>query len=214
MELLRRDASLARRYETLRSYWSGEELRDMNVQAPPISEQADCADALGTRVSMLEMQHYMRNTLLRDCDGMSMAHSIELRVPFLDHQLAAYVVQNGLMGKGDKPLLIKACQDLLPASSVRRAKRGFVLPMQTWMRGPLATYVKEGLGALEASGALPDLPLKELHKRFERGALPWSRLWQFVVLGHWVENAIGNTQIAGETCAMKDGVVTRGAFTA
>ena len=101
------------------------------------------------RVSWAELTGYMRRMLLRDADQMSMAVSLELRVPFLDHELVEYVLGLPEAVKkqypGPKGLLVEACRDLLPASVYRRPKAGFVLPMKVWMLGPLASFVEEGL---------------------------------------------------------------------
>src|SRR5206468_11574912 len=100
LEMLRKHATLAMRYESLRSYWSQNELRAMSVKPSALEEHEPRVKRLNARISVLELDCYMRNVLLRDSDAMSMAHSVELRLPFLDHELAAYVVANGLAGRG------------------------------------------------------------------------------------------------------------------
>ena len=55
-----------------------------------------------------------------------------------------------------KGLLIEACRDLLPPSVYQRPKRGFVLPMKTWMRGPLASFVETGLREVVSRELLPE----------------------------------------------------------
>ena len=104
------------------------------------------------RISWAELTGYMRRMLLRDADQMSMAVSLELRVPFLDHELVEYVLGLPAAEKkryaGSKGLLVEACRDLLPASVYQRPKRGFVLPMRDWMLGPLASFVDDGLGEI------------------------------------------------------------------
>ena len=103
-----------------------------------------------TRVtSWAELTGYMRRMLLRDSDQMSMAVSLELRVPFLDHELVEYVL--GLAGGGEetlwrapKGLLVEACRDLLPRSVYDRPKPASPCRCKRWMRGPLAAFVDEG----------------------------------------------------------------------
>jgi asparagine synthase (glutamine-hydrolysing) len=210
LEMLRNDATLAMRYESLRSYWSWNELRAMRVKAPALEESEPHVNALNARIGVLELDHYMRNVLLRDSDAMSMAHSVELRVPFLDHELAAYVIANGLAGRGRKLALIAACQDLLPAESRGRPKQGFVLPMQRWMSGALKEYQADGLAALARSGALPHVPVKQLEEQFANGKLHWSRLWQFVVLGHWMKDVLdGGAAIADHIESSSSVMVTQ-----
>ncbi|MGH8164003.1 MAG: asparagine synthase (glutamine-hydrolyzing), partial [Rhodanobacteraceae bacterium] len=89
------------------------------------------------RISWAELTGYMRRMLLRDSDQMSMAVSLELRVPFLDHELVEYSLGLPAAEKrrypGVKGLLVEACRDLLPPAVYQRPKRGFALPMQKWM---------------------------------------------------------------------------------
>ena len=72
------------------------------------------------RISWAELTGYMRRMLLRDADQMSMAVSLELRVPFLDHELVEYILGLPAAAKkrypGTKGLLVEACRDLLPPS--------------------------------------------------------------------------------------------------
>src|SRR6185503_4233241 len=93
-------------------------------------------------ISRLEMRGYMTNTLLRDTDAMSMAHSLEVRVPFVDVKVVDYVLS--LPGewkiagpRGPKPLLADAVSDLLPREFMARPKMGFTLPFERWMQGNL-----------------------------------------------------------------------------
>lgn len=153
-----------------------------------------CPDGLPddfARVSWAELSGYMRRMLLRDSDQMSMAVSLELRVPFLDHQLVEYVV--GLpaaekqRGRGIKALLVEACRDLLPSSVYDRPKRGFVLPMKTWMRGPLASLVETGLRESVERELLPEDFVAEMRSSFAQDRLHWSRLWSIVVLGQFAK---------------------------
>ena len=97
------------------------------------------------QVSWCELTGYMRNTLLRDSDAFSMAHALELRVPFIDGEVAAaaFGVADSLkLSRGaSKPLLVEATRDLLPEDVWNRPKQGFVLPFAAWMRGSLAAEV-------------------------------------------------------------------------
>ena len=143
------------------------------------------------RISWAELTGYMRRMLLRDADQMSMAVSLEMRVPFLDHELVEYVL--GLpaaekrRGRGTKSLLVEACRDLLPSSVYDRPKRGFVLPMQTWMHGPLETFVSTGLRESVTRELLPARFVDEMAAAFGNDRLHWTRLWSIVVLGHYAQ---------------------------
>src|SRR6185437_1639309 len=97
-------------------------------------------------ISRLELNGYMTNTLLRDTDAMSMAHSLEVRVPFVDTKVVDYVLS--LPGEwkapsrvGPKPLLADAVADLLPREFLNRPKMGFTLPFEKWLQGCLRAEV-------------------------------------------------------------------------
>jgi asparagine synthase (glutamine-hydrolysing) len=141
------------------------------------------------QISWAELTGYMRRMLLRDADQMSMAVSLEMRVPFLDHELVEYVLGLPAAVKkhypGVKGLLVEACRDLLPASVYDRPKAGFVLPMKQWMRGPLAAFVEEGLRETVARRLLPGSFTNEMKEAFQKDRLHWSRLWSIVVLGQY-----------------------------
>jgi asparagine synthase (glutamine-hydrolysing) len=185
-EMMRPAIPLSERYSALRALWPQTELRRMGLPAPAnLIDEPDSALPPTTRVSLLELSMYMRSVLLRDSDVMSMAHSIELRVPFLDHRLVAHALRNHLAGDGRKEKLRAALSDVLPARTLRRAKQGFDLPMHAWLRGILRRFCDEGLAVLDREGILT-VPTSEFMGRFCSGQLSWPRLWQLVVLGHWV----------------------------
>lgn len=145
------------------------------------------------RISWAELTGYMRRMLLRDADQMSMAVSLELRVPFLDHELVEYILGLPAAAKkrsaGTKGLLVEACRDLLPPSVYSRPKAGFVLPMKAWMLGPLASFVDEGLRETTSRKLLPEAFVSEINGAFGRGHLHWTRLWSVVVLGHFAKRS-------------------------
>ncbi len=161
---------------------------------PVVEESMEVPVALPddfARISWAELTGYMRRMLLRDADQMSMAVSLEMRVPFLDHELVEYVL--GLPAtvkksyRGVKGLLVEACRDLLPPSVYNRPKAGFVLPMKQWMRGPLSAFVENGLRETIARNLLPEDFVNEMRERFQRDRLHWTRLWSLVVLGHYAK---------------------------
>ena len=143
------------------------------------------------RISWAELTGYMRHMLLRDADQMSMAVSLELRVPFLDHELVEYVLGLPAAEKkrypGPKGLLVEACRDLLPPSVYQRPKSGFVLPMRAWMLGPLASFVDKGVCEIIARELLPGDFVNDISRAFRKERLHWTRLWSVVVLGHFAK---------------------------
>jgi asparagine synthase (glutamine-hydrolysing) len=144
-------------------------------------------------VSLLELTGYMRETLLRDSDAFSMAHGLELRVPFVDREVlgAAFAGVDAfeLSEAQPKPLLAAAVRDLIPDEVWNRPKQGFVLPFGDWMRGPLASEVGAVLGdadRLDAIGLAPGA-VREVWSRFLRGeaGMTWSRPWALFSLVRW-----------------------------
>jgi asparagine synthase (glutamine-hydrolysing) len=163
-----------------------------------------------TSVSCFELQSYMVNTLLRDTDCASMANSLEVRVPFLDHRLVEFVgrLPKKLKRQSDVPkaLLIEALSGLLPAEVVGQSKRTFTLPWDVWLRGPLGVRLSQDL-----SGLTP--PLQEyLNPRAVRGAWQnfvigqtnWSRPWSLYVLNEWVRRHV--TEAASSPASTADAV--------
>jgi asparagine synthase (glutamine-hydrolysing) len=144
-------------------------------------------------VSCMELQSYLVSTLLRDTDSMSMAHSLEVRVPFLDHPLVEFVTQlpqEMKVGKGiPKALLVNALDDLLPSAVVDQKKRGFTFPWASWLRGPLKEKFERGLS--ELSPALQETLNPERAENvwinYLDGKTTWSRPWSLYVLNEWTK---------------------------
>jgi asparagine synthase (glutamine-hydrolysing) len=188
-EMTARRARLVERYQALRALWSRRELRAMGLddEVGYGIDEPDRELPIATRVSLLELTGYLRSTLLRDADALSMAHSVELRVPFLDHRLVERCLgDNVAAGRPPKAALRRAADGLLPDGIASRPKQGFVLPLDRWMRTGLRGFVDDGLAHLGRSGALSRLDLPRLAARFDAGELPWARLWALTVLGHWL----------------------------
>lgn len=147
-------------------------------------------------ISRLELQGYMANTLLRDTDAMSMAHSLEVRVPFVDVSVVNYALSLPGRWKLDqrhngrpKPLLADAVADLLPRDFLMRRKMGFTLPFEKWMQGRMRAQILavfEDGKELAASGLVAD-GVRDLWRRFLHAprAVGWTRPWSLFVLARW-----------------------------
>ena len=133
----------------------------------------------------------MRHTLLRDSDQMSMANSLEVRVPFLDHRLVSYVLglpeKEKTKFKIPKGLLVDACRDLIPEEVYNRPKMGFVLPMKEWMKGPLSEFMDKGIDGVVEAGCLRREAISRILNDFNQERLHWNRVWSLVVLGHYLK---------------------------
>lgn len=147
---------------------------------PPVGD-ARSGGMLGA-FGQLEFTHYLQNQLLKDADIMSMAHSIETRVPYLDHRLVEYVVGLPPALKLDrdrpKPLLLAALGDSLPQEVWDRPKMGFTFPFELWMR-----QRAEDLEAASASTKwLQRGAVEAIWRGYKAGRIHWSRPWTLVVL--------------------------------
>jgi asparagine synthase (glutamine-hydrolysing) len=167
----------------------------------PLTDNLSRAQSLDpvNRVSYLEARCYMLNTLLRDSDFMSMAHGLEVRVPLIDHQLVRRILALPGSWKLDagmpKPLLVRALGGQLPEKIVHRAKRGFTLPFEHWLRDELRPVVEGSLGKI-GDGPLASLISAPAARRvwidFLEGRTSWSRPWSLYVLQSWCQQHLSS----------------------
>lgn len=158
-----------------------------------------------TAVSWLELRSYLLNTLLRDTDVMSMCHSLEVRVPFLDAPLVEFVLSlpesAKYARKRPKSLLIEAVGDLLPAEIVAQKKRTFTFPWKVWLRGKLGERVSASFDdwspALERH--VDSRFARAVWADFREGRTTWSRPWSLFVLNEWTKrNVCAHSPVAGD----------------
>ncbi|WP_337867107.1 asparagine synthetase B [Ignavibacterium sp.] len=129
-------------------------------------------------ISFLESCFYMRNQLLRDSDVFSMAHSIELRVPFVDHLFYAAVLpylDNAYDKKFPKKMLVEAVGDI-PGEIIHRPKMGFTFPFEDWIKqGKLKNDIVNSINK-------SDIKLNILNSTLNIDRLHWSRKWALFIL--------------------------------
>jgi asparagine synthase (glutamine-hydrolysing) len=142
-------------------------------------------------ISWLEMRTYMANTLLRDTDSVSMARSLEVRVPLLDTLLVEFVsaLPDAARSKqgSQKALLVEALRDVLPPEILKQRKRTFTLPWDEWLRGPLRARLDASF-ASPSSSLAPHLHfdgVRAVWNDFLAGKTSWSRPWSLYVLNEW-----------------------------
>jgi asparagine synthase (glutamine-hydrolysing) len=138
-------------------------------------------------VSLLELRTYMHNQLLRDTDVMSMAHALEVRVPFLDHVLVEFLASVPAKYKftgTPKALLVNALQGKLPQGVIERPKRGFTFPFERWLAGSWNTWLEDVLNG-QNTQIFNFQEVRSLQNRFIEGHMHWSRLWAVAVLQAW-----------------------------
>jgi asparagine synthase (glutamine-hydrolysing) len=145
-----------------------------------------------SRIGLAEMYGYMQNVLLRDTDQMAMSHALEVRVPFLDHELIEFVTQVPDPIKyphSPKKLLVDSFSDLLPSEIVNRPKMGFVLPWEEWLKNDLRKYCQQRLEWLSATSYFDEKALMSMWNHFlnSSGKISWSRIWPLVTLADWME---------------------------
>jgi len=177
-----RKSSVASDGVTLDPTWLGwlERTADQAVALEPVAG-----------VSWLEMRTYMASTLLRDTDSVSMARSLEVRVPFLDTPLVEFVsalpdaarIEPGV----SKGLVRAALAGLIPAEILEQKKRTFTLPWEEWLRTSLKPRVEASLKDLAPGlrGQLHTAGVGAVWDNFLAGQTTWSRPWSLYVLNEW-----------------------------
>jgi asparagine synthase (glutamine-hydrolysing) len=134
------------------------------------------------RFHYFEMKRYLHDQLLRDSDVFSMAHSIELRVPLLDHPLVeagCRIAPEGKIAPGiNKPVLVDAIGSESVREAASRPKRGFTFPFARWMAANADQMEERALNG----GILDRRAVRDCWTDFRAGRLHWSRAWSTVVL--------------------------------
>lgn len=147
-----------------------------------------------SKISVAELRTYLHATLLRDTDQMSMAHALEVRVPFLDHELVELIlnVPDGFkLGNTPKQLLINSFADELPPEIIHRPKMGFTFPWENWMKNELKDFCLDRLNFVEQKSFFEKGSIVRFSDAFfneKDKSVTWSRVWPLVTLGHWLEN--------------------------
>ncbi len=144
--------------------------------------------------SLLDLVTYLPDDLLMLGDKMSMASSLELRVPFCDRRLIETVLSIDPRLRSStvrlKPLLKQVMGSILPSELLTRPKRGFSMPLGSWLRGPLAELIEDMLSEsrLRRGGLLNPQPVASLLAEHRTGQRDHAdRLFAFLMLELWLE---------------------------
>ena len=157
------------------------------------------------RVTGICLRGYTTNQLLRDLDAASMAHSLEVRVPFLDPvvaDLALSLPDSAKLGgsphsssdsprsyrdAGTKRILLDVAKNLLPHGFDRRVKSGFSMPFKSWLNGPLREVMLDTLSgqSVERRGLLDSQAVGDVRDQFLSGAVDWPQPWLLMMLELW-----------------------------
>jgi asparagine synthase (glutamine-hydrolysing) len=148
----------------------------------PYYSQVTTADYLG----------YTQQTLLKDTDQMSMAHSLEIREPFFDQDLVEFIISVPDHFKTPvypKSLLVESLKPLLPDEIVHRKKQGFVFPWKEWLKNDLRDFCEKHIRQIGQREFIHGAELKRTWEQFLRGDpnIRWQEMWLFVVLDYWME---------------------------
>lgn len=151
-------------------------------------------DACLNDVLYTDMHLVLQNDMLTKVDLMSMANSLEVRVPFLDHNVVdfAFSLPDDMkVFKGFKKRIVKdAFKDILPEELYTRPKHGFEVPLLKWFRGDLRSLIEDDLlndKFIEAQGVFDPLAIKQLKAQLfsnDPGEVH-ARIWGLIVFQYW-----------------------------
>jgi len=144
----------------------------------------------------LDQKYYLADDILTKSDRMSMAHSVEVRPPFLDHRIVEFAAslpaKLKIQGSRQKIVLRELMKDKLPPSIVNRAKIGFDIPAHEWLRGPLRGLLEDSLqfglseyGQLFNRDGIESLKRRHLNREINVGYHLWGLLILFLWMKKW-----------------------------
>ena len=157
------------------------------------------------RVSALCLRAYTGNQLLRDIDAVSMAHSLEVRVPYLDPKVLDFAlslpdsaklndpaelegrVHGTYRETGAKRILCDAGRPLLPEDYDLQPKRGFGMPFAAWMKGALRDVLMDTTSprTVRHGGLLDPQAASAVTDKFMAGRIGWTKPWLMMMLELW-----------------------------
>jgi len=186
-------------------YWNGTfsyaEKREFFSAADPAGISS-LYEALGARCSpgglnrylLFDQTYYLPDDILYKCDRMSMAHSLEVRPPFLDHRIAEFAASLPeslkVRGSRQKYLLRELMRSKLPPIVLARKKEGFDIPAHEWLRTVLRPLLLDTLTpeAIAATGIFEGKRIHEMiRKHMERRANLGYQLWGLLILFLWMK---------------------------
>ena len=162
------------------------------------------------RVVGLCLRGYTTNQLLRDIDATSMSHSLEVRVPYLDIDIADITLSlpdntkyypgssvqsrspQSYLSKGIKRILVDIGNSLLPDGFADRPKTGFAMPFASWLRGPLQDVFKDSLSveSVRRRNLLDHAEVSRIRQQFLEGQISWSEPWLLMMLELWCRQVL------------------------
>ena len=144
------------------------------------------------RMQVIDLLTYLPDDILTKVDRASMAHSLEVRVPFLDHRVLAagfrLAPELKLRGGETKWILRRMLHDRVPRELIERPKQGFEIPVADWLRGPLLGWADGLIGDTDWTGELgiPAGPVREAWRAHREGRADHAdALWSILMLAEW-----------------------------
>jgi asparagine synthase (glutamine-hydrolysing) len=144
-----------------------------------------------TRLQAFDLMRYLPLDILAKVDRMSMAHSIEARVPLLDHKVVEFAAtippELRLRNGTTKYIFKRAMRGVLPDSILNRPKHGFGVPLGRWFRGQLGNFVRELLlsETSRQRGIFNTTYIEQLVQRHENGRALDVHLWTLISFELW-----------------------------
>jgi asparagine synthase (glutamine-hydrolysing) len=161
-------------------------------------------------IQYLDLKTYLVGDINTKVDRASMAHSLEVREPLMDHPLVEWLASLPssfkLRGQQGKVLLKKTMEPYLPSEVLYRPKMGFAVPLAQWFRGPLKERVRSAiLGQdLAATGFFNDKYLRQMVDAHQSGARDYSAsLWSLMMFQAFLANAGRQHSLAGMRQALR-----------
>lgn len=166
--------------------------RSGNYRTPLAMDRVErCDDPLDWMLSA-DMATYLPDDELRKTDRLSMWHSLEVRVPFLDHKVVEFVAtipaRYKLHGMLKKYVLIRSLHGILPENILVRRKQGFSIPLADWIRGPLRALVRDYLSpsATKELAVFDPEHVRSIIDQHDRGIRNWeTKIWTLLVFSAW-----------------------------
>jgi asparagine synthase (glutamine-hydrolysing) len=158
----------------------------------PIYDQAEDSglDDVST-MQLVDINTWLVGDILVKADRMTMAHSLELRVPFLDREVmavAARLAREEKIGAGTtKAALREAMSEVLPKAAAQRAKLGFPVPIGHWLKGDAYGFAEQLLHEAQTDQWVNRAAALRLLECFRDGdpAVTWRHLWVLIVFSLW-----------------------------
>jgi asparagine synthase (glutamine-hydrolysing) len=146
------------------------------------------------RALFLDLETLLPDQVLPFVDRLSMAHSVEVRPPFLDHRIAEFAcsLPGSIKIKAGrvKSILKDAVRDLLPPALIERPKEGFIMPINEWLIEKLGGFVRATLSPerLKSHGLFrPEAVARMIDAHFRGEARYGDRIWNLLMLQLWWE---------------------------